>query len=89
MQNRDRLIDSKQNDIYGEGLGGEGIRQKGKRTHGHGQQCGDCGGVCIREINGNGEKYSKKVKYILNKRKEKKQLERAEPSFWGDRYNVK
>ena len=23
---------------------GEGIDQKGKRTHGHGQQCGDCGG---------------------------------------------
>ena len=23
-------------------LGGEGIEQKGKRTHGRGQQCGDC-----------------------------------------------
>ena len=25
-------------------LGGGGIEQKGKRTHGHGQQCGDCRG---------------------------------------------
>ena len=25
-------------------LGDGGIDQKGKRTHGHGQQCGDCGG---------------------------------------------
>ena len=23
-------------------LGGRGIKQKGKRTHGHGQQCEDC-----------------------------------------------
>ena len=27
-----------------ERLGGGGIEQKGKRTHGHGQQYGDCGG---------------------------------------------
>ena len=26
------------------GLGYRGIEQKGKRTHGHGQQGGDCGG---------------------------------------------
>ena len=25
-------------------LRGGGIEQKGKKTHGHGQQCGDCGG---------------------------------------------
>ena len=25
-------------------LRGEGIERKGKRTHAHGQQCGDCGG---------------------------------------------
>ena len=25
-------------------LGGGGIERKGKRTHEHGQQCGDCGG---------------------------------------------
>ena len=25
-------------------LGDGGIKQKGKRTHGHGQQCGDWGG---------------------------------------------
>ena len=35
-------------------LGGRGIEQKGKRTHGHGQQCGDCGGWGgIRGLNGN------------------------------------
>ena len=30
--------------MAGTGLGGAGIEQKGKgkRTHGHGQQCGDC-----------------------------------------------
>ena len=28
----------------GWGLGGGGIEQKGKRTHGRGQQCGDCRG---------------------------------------------
>ena len=26
------------------GSEGEGIEQTGKRTHGHGQQCGDCQG---------------------------------------------
>ena len=36
------------------GLRGGGIKQKGKRTHGHGQQCGDCGQKgSIRGINGN------------------------------------
>ena len=42
--------------------GGEGIEQKGKRTHGHGQQCGDCwaeGG--IRGLNGN-RKNTTKIK---------------------------
>ena len=34
-----------------------GIEQKGKRTHGHGQQCGECGGEGgIRGLNGNGKK---------------------------------
>ena len=28
--------------VLGERLGGGGIEQKGKKTHGHGQQCGDC-----------------------------------------------
>ena len=33
--------------------GGGGIEQKGKRTHGRGQQCGDCWEVgVIRELNG-------------------------------------
>ena len=43
-------------------LGGGGIKQKRKRTHEHGQQCGDCRermGVeveeCIRGTNGNGK----------------------------------
>ena len=38
------------------GLGGGGIEQKGKRTHGHGQQCGDCWGKgAIKGLNGNGK----------------------------------
>ena len=41
-------------------LGGEGIEQKGRRTHGHGQQCGDCWGEAgIRGLDDNGEKYNK------------------------------
>ena len=40
----------------GGGLGGGGIEQKGKRTHGHGQQCGDCWRKeGIKGLNGNGE----------------------------------
>ena len=40
------------------GLGGRGIEQKGKRTHG--QQCGDCGREeGIKGLNDNG-KYNKK-----------------------------
>ena len=43
--------------------GGGGIEQKGKRTHGHGQQCGDCGGYRdIRGLNGNGKNTTKKKK---------------------------
>ena len=44
----------------GEWLEDGGIEQKGKSTHGHGQQCGDCRGwrvveveEGIRGINGN------------------------------------
>ena len=33
--------------------GGEGREQKGKRDHGHGQQCGDCWWVGIRRLNDN------------------------------------
>ena len=37
-------------------LGGGGIEQKGKRTHGHGQQCGDgWGEEGKRGLNGNGK----------------------------------
>ena len=35
---------------------GGGIEQKRKRTHGHGQQGGDCWGEGgLRELNGNGK----------------------------------
>ena len=40
----------------GKEVRGVGIEQKGKRTHGHGQQCGDCWGAGrgdIRGLNGN------------------------------------
>ena len=38
-------MDREQDDSIGVGsVGGGRIEQKGKRTHGHGQQCGDCGG---------------------------------------------
>ena len=30
---------------------GGGSEQKGKRTHGHGQQCGDYGGGGVRGLN--------------------------------------
>ena len=47
-------------------LGGGGIEQKGKRTHGHGQQCGDCWGEGgIRVLKGNEKKK-------INEKKEKK-----------------
>ena len=55
-QNRKRLIDIRVTAIGGGRLEGKGIEQKGKRTHVHGQQCGDCreeGG--IRKLNGNGK----------------------------------
>lgn len=47
--------------------GGGGIEQKRekKRTHGHGQRCGDCGGWVVENgrgqgaINGDGKKPSK------------------------------
>ena len=43
-----------------ERLGGGGIDRKRKRTHGHGQQHGDCRGEeHIRGLNGNGKKYNK------------------------------
>ena len=44
-QNRHRLIESRMTAMVGGvSLGDEGIEQKGKRTHGHGQQCVDYGG---------------------------------------------
>ena len=36
--------------------GGGGTEQKGKRTHGHGQQCGDCSGEGdLRGLNSKGK----------------------------------
>ena len=47
----------------GRGLGGGGIEQKGKRTHGYGQQCGDCWGEGLK---GNGKIQQKlKLKNIF------------------------
>ena len=41
-------------------LEGGGVEQKGKRTHGYRQQCGDCRGEGhIRGPNGNGKIYNK------------------------------
>ena len=43
---------------------GGGIEQKGKRTHGRGQQCGDCWGLGdLRGLNGNGIKSTIKIKF--------------------------
>ena len=46
------------------------MEQKGIRTHGHGPQCGDCGGTgVVRGLNGNARKIKIKSK---NKNKRKK-----------------
>ena len=50
-QNRDRLTDTEQMTAVRGNLAGRRIKQKGKRTHGHGQQYDDCWG-----LNGNGKK---------------------------------
>ena len=48
--------------------GVEGIDQKGKRTHGHGHQCGDCWGKGgIRGLNGNGKKNNKDCIFKVKK----------------------
>ena len=39
--------------MAGGSLEGGGIEQKGKSTHGHGQQCGDCGRAGLRGLNSN------------------------------------
>ena len=45
------------------GIGNRGIEQNGERTHGHGQQWGDCWGKRgMRRLNGNGKST---VKIIL------------------------
>ena len=41
---------------FGGRLGGRGLAQKGKRTHGHGQRCGHCWGEgSITGLNDNGK----------------------------------
>ena len=41
-------------------VGGGGFEQKGKKTHGHGQQCGDCWGEGHKVMeNGNGKRHNK------------------------------
>ena len=48
---------------------GSGAEQKGRRTHGHGQQCGDYWGEgFIRGLNGNGEKNTIKIKFEKKKK---------------------
>ena len=53
--------DREQADSSGwERVGSGGSEQKGKRTHGHGQQCRDCWGEeYTRGLSGNGKKYNK------------------------------
>ena len=61
-ENKDRLIDIEQHDTYVVREGGV-VWCGGKRTQGHGQQCGDCGwGGAIREIDGNGKNTIKIIK---------------------------
>ena len=67
-QNRKRLIDREQDDSCCWGRLESGEKQKGKSTHGHGQQCGDCGvEEGVKGINGNGKNT------IKNKSKKKTQ----------------
>ena len=62
--NGDRLIDGEQmTAARGRRLGGRGTEQKGKRTHGHGQQCGGRRGIIIRGLKGN----VKKIQQRFNK----------------------
>ena len=53
----DSQIENRWQLVGGEGMvGGRGIEQKGKRTHGYGQQWGDCSGERgLRGLNGNGK----------------------------------
>ena len=51
-------------------VSGGGIKQKGIRTHGCGQQCGDCyGEVGMRGLNGNVKKYNKGKKEMYTCKK--------------------
>ena len=56
-ENKEGLTDGEEmTSSSGVRWGGEGIEQKHKRTHGHGQQCGDsCGEWVIRGLKGNGK----------------------------------
>ena len=60
--------------LLGGGVGGGGIERKRKRTHGHGEQCGDCWGEGgIRGLNGNGKNIIK-INFL-----------KANESFSGDK----
>ena len=62
----DSQMESRMTASRKERLKGGGMEQKGKRTHGHGQQCGDCWGeVGIRELNGNGKNIIKFLKNLI------------------------
>ena len=64
-------------------LGGGGIEPKGKRTHGHGHQCGDCMGVeGIRGLNGNQKNAINFFKEMNVKYKKRKRI-------WGMRTSIK
>ena len=50
-------------------------QQKGKRTRGHGQQCGDCfGEEGIRGLNGNGKNTIKTIIKKINKKQTNKKV---------------
>ena len=69
----------------GRRLEGGGIKQKGKRTHGHGQQCGDCREEgSLKRLNGNGKNTVKilksKVK-VKHSKKRKRKKSKSRPSY--------
>ena len=52
-ENGDRLIYRHQADSWGGRIEVGRTKQNQKRTHGQGQQCGDCAGEGIKGLNGN------------------------------------
>ena len=67
-KNGDRLLDREQDDsqLRRGDVGGGGMGQKGKRTHGRGQQWGGCEEEGdVRGLNGNGKKCNKDFLKII------------------------